>query len=216
VRRLVVALVVVVGLLVAADRIAVVAAQDVVAKRIQREQGLLVRPDVTIGGFPFLTQAIAGTYDDVSVVLRDVRRGPVPVARITAHLRGVHVPLGDVVRQHLGQVPVDRASAAVLVTYAALDTWLTPRHLSVEPGPHGEVRVSGSVTVAGQTVRAAADGRLTVTRDAVVVTTGRGLDVTIPLPGLPFRIELLRARGTSDGIVVEASAAGLVLRTGVG
>jgi hypothetical protein len=126
------------------------------------------------------------------------------------------VPLGDVIGQHVGRVPVDRASASLLVSYANLNSWLAPRHITVRAAPGGDVRVSGTVTVAGRTVSAGADGRLSVTHDSVVITTGHGLDVTIPLPGLPFRIDLLRAGAGPDGIVVDASAEGLVLRTGAG
>src|SRR5690242_9509266 len=91
VRRLFIALVVVVGLLVALDRIAVVAADRVVANRIETDQSLSTRPDVSIGGFPFLTQAIAGRYDSVKLTVHDLHRTSVPVHTLTVHLSGVHV-----------------------------------------------------------------------------------------------------------------------------
>jgi LmeA-like phospholipid-binding len=214
VKRLLVGLVFAVALLVLVDRIAVIAAEHEVSTRIQQEQGLIDAPGVDIGGFPFLTQAIAGHYDHVTLKLSDLRRGPVPVTRLTARLSGVRVPLSDVIGRHLGRVPVDRASAQVLVGWAGLNDWLGSRHLRVGPGPDGRVRVRAAADVAGHRVAASAVGRLTVTTDSVRISAGSGLDVEIPLPGLPFRIRFISARSTRDGIVVDASAEGLVLRTG--
>lgn len=212
-RRLLWVVIALVVLLVAADRVSVAEAQSQVAKRIAREQGLIVQPRVTIGGFPFLTQAIAGRYDDVALTLTDLRRGPVVVTRLTANLSGVHVPLSEVLSRRLGQVPVDHANAEVFIDWADVNRWLGDRHLRLGPAPGGRVRVSATAEIAGQTVGGSATGRLTVTRDAVTVTAGV-LGVRIPLPGLPFRIRFITARSTQSGLLVDASASGLVLPTG--
>ena len=156
-RRLVVALVAIVALLVVADRVAVLAADHVVAGRIQADQQLDSRPSVSIHGFPFLTQALGGKYDDVTLTLHDLRKGGVPIRTLRVRLRGVHVPLGAVVSQHLRSVPIDRAEATV------------------------------------------------------VVTVGQGLDFSIPLGALPFRIALTGAKATKQGIAVTATASGLVV-----
>jgi hypothetical protein len=211
VRRLVIVLAVIVGLLVVADRVAKVAAQGVVASRIESDQGLSQRPDVTIHGFPFLTQALAGRYDDVSLTLHDLLDRSVPVKRLTVDLHGVHVPLGAVVSQHLSRVPVDRATAKVLLSYADLNSYFGGKHLRLSQGSNGEVDVTGSVTVAGQTISASGSGRIDVSGSDLVVTVGHGLDFTVPLGGLPFRIALVGANATKDGIVVQATASGLVL-----
>jgi len=210
VRRLILALVVVVALLVVADRVAVHAADHVVATRIQTDQSLSSRPDVSIGGFPFLTQAIGGRLDDVTLTLHDVRRGPVVVNRVTVHLFGVHVSLGSVLSQHLKSVLVDRAKAEVLVTYSDLNSFLASKHLSVEPDGT-QLRITGSASVAGRTVSATGDGTLSVSGNDVVVTAGQQLGFSIPLTGLPFRIKLQSATVTKAGITVTASAEGLVL-----
>lgn len=212
-RRLLWVVIALVALLVVADRVSVAEAQSQVAKRIKREQGLVEQPSVTIGGFPFLTQAVAGRYDDVSLTLSDLRRGPVVVTRLTANLSGVHLPLSEVLSHRLGQVPVDYASAQVFVDWADVNRWLGDRHLVLGPASGGRVRVSATAEIAGLAVGGSATGRLTVTRDAVTVTAGP-LGVQIPLPGLPFHIRLITARSTQAGLLVDASASGLVLRTG--
>ena len=213
-RRAVVVIVVIVGLLVIADRVAVVEAQSTVAARIETDQHLSQRPDVSIRGFPFLTQAIGGRYTHVTLTLHDLRDRTVPVQTLTVDLRGVHVPLGSVFSHHVTRVPVDRAAATVLISFADLNSYFGTRHLVVSRGPDGQVAVSGSVTVAGHTVSASGSGRIDVRGSDLVVTVGHGLDLTIPLGGLPFRIALVGAKATKAGIVVQATASGLVLHPG--
>ena len=209
-RRLVIAVLVILGLLVVADRVALAAAEHVVAGRIQTDQGLSERPDVTIHGFPFLTQALAGKYDRVTVHVKGLSNRTVPVAKLTVDLNGVHVPLGAVTSGHLSRVPVDRATATILLSYDDVNAYLG-NHLHVSQGDNGEVKVTGSVTVAWQTVSASASGRIDVRGNDLVVAVGQGLDFTIPLSGLPFRIGLVGAKATKTGIEVSATAAGLVL-----
>jgi len=210
-RRLLISLVVILGLLVVADRVARAAADRAVAQRIQHDQGLSQRPDVSIDGFPFLTQALAGRYDHVTLTMHDLHNGPVPVQTLRVVLRGVHVPLSAVFSGHVSSVPIDRATATVLVRYADLGANVGGNHLTVSEGTNGEVKVTGTVSALGQTVTASGEGRLDVRGNDVVVTVGHGLDFTVPLSGLPFRIVLVGAKATKSGIEVSATANGLVV-----
>lgn len=210
-RRWLIVTAVVIGLLVVADRVAVVAAQDVVAGRIQADQHLSARPDVSIHGFPFLTQALGGRYGDVTLTMHDLHDTAVAVRTLTVDLRGVHVPLGAVTSQHLSRVPVDRASAKVLLSFAGINAYLGDKHLVVSGGADGDIKVTGTATILGRTVTASGTGRIEIRGSDLVVTVGHGLDFTIPLSGLPFRIALVGAKATKAGIVVQATASGLVL-----
>jgi hypothetical protein len=210
-RRWILVTAVLLGLLVIADRLALVAADNVVASRIQTDQHLSQRPHVSIHGFPFLTQALSGRYGDVTLTLHDLHDTAVPVQTLTVDLHGVHVPLGAVTSQHLSSVPVDRATATVLLSFAGLNAYLGDKHLVVSEAANGEIKVTGTVTVQGRTVSASGTGRIEVRGSDLVVTGGAGLDVTIPLSGLPFRIALVGAKATKEGIVVQATASGLVL-----
>src|SRR6266487_4063862 len=55
--------------LVIADRVAVSAADAAVEKRLAEQAPFDAsnKPDVSIRGFPFLTQALSGKYDDIEV-----------------------------------------------------------------------------------------------------------------------------------------------------
>jgi hypothetical protein len=213
-RRVVIVIVVILGLLVVADRVAVVAADNAVAAQIETDQGLSQRPHVSIHGFPFLTQALAGRYGDVTLTLHDFHHTGVPVRTLTVDLHGVHVPIRAVVSQHLSRVPVDRASATILLSFAGLNTFLADKHLSVSAGSGGDIHVTGTATVLGRRVTASGTGHIDVRGSDLVVAVGHGLDFTIPLGGLPFRISLVSAKATNAGIVVQATASGLVLHPG--
>jgi hypothetical protein len=211
VRRLLIALGVVVVLLVIADRVAVAAANRVVAGRIQTQENLTTRPSVSIGGFPFLTQAIGGTYSDVTLTVRHYRRVTVPVDTITVHLHGVHVSLGAVFSQNLSSVPVDSASAQLLLTYDDLNGYLHGKGLSVSSGGGDRLRVTGSVTVAGQSLSATGTATLDVSHGALAIRAINAVNIPIPLGGLPFGISLSGAKATNRGILVTATAQGLVI-----
>lgn len=210
-RRVVVVVIIVLGLLVVADRVAVLAADREVANQVQADQHLSARPGVSIGGFPFLTQALLGRYDDVTVTMHDLHRTAVRVQTLTVTLRGVHAGLGALLSQHLSTVPVDRATATVLVSYADINSYLGTRDLVVSDGGNGEVKVAGSVTALGHTVSASAKGKVEVHGSNVVVTVGNGLDFTIPLGGMPFAIVLVGAKAGNSGISVSATATNVVL-----
>ena len=69
---LLVLLLVLVGLFVAADRIALGLAEDKAATALQSSQNLPQKPDVSVEGFPFLTQLLAGNFGEVVVTADDV------------------------------------------------------------------------------------------------------------------------------------------------
>jgi hypothetical protein len=211
VRRILILVAIVVALLVVLDRIAVAAADHVVAARIQTQEHLQTQPSVSIGGFPFLTQAIGGTYDDVTLTVHDFRRSVVPVDTISVTLHGVHVPLSAVFSQHLSSVPVDSAIARLSLSYADLNTYLGTKGITVSPASGSDVRITGAVSVAGQKLSVSGTARVDVTSDSLLLRAANAVTVAIPLAGLPFGIALQSAKATNRGIQVTATAQGLVL-----
>ncbi|MFZ3569097.1 DUF2993 domain-containing protein [Streptomyces sp. BH097] len=95
-RILLIFVVVVGGLFVAADRVAVHFAESKAADKIRTSEGLGQTPDVSINGFPFLTQVAGGTLDDVELGIQDfeAKSGKsdgeaIRVADLKAEMRGV-------------------------------------------------------------------------------------------------------------------------------
>ena len=187
-RRLVVLLLVLAGLLLGLDRVAVVAAQRDVAERIEAEEHLDAAPHVTIGGFPFLTQLLSGTYDDVTVRMSDVHAGGLTIATVAATFKGVHASFGEVVRQQVTRLPTDRVEAQLLLRY--------PDVARLLPG-------AGAVLAVDVPVRLS-DGRL--------VFTVAGVSAAVQLPRLPFGLRAISVKSTPSGLLVRASATDVVLR----
>src|SRR5947199_7513120 len=92
-RRLVIALLVLVGLFVVVDYGAAALAESAVSRQMRGELGLVDDPSVRINGFPFLTQAIAGTYPSIDVDATRIPYGSFQDLEINAKLPDVSAPL---------------------------------------------------------------------------------------------------------------------------
>ena len=225
-KRLVVTLVVLLALLLVADRAGAALASRAVATQVQTV-GAAAAADVEIGGFPFLTQAIAGRYDEVVVVARDVPARDLTVARLEATLRGVEVPLSQALSGSVQSVPVAGVDATALLAYDELAR-RAGREVTVAPAGD-RVRVTGSVQVLGQTVSATALSRVEVVGGEVVVTAesfevgnaaadeavtralGDRLDLRIPVAGLPYGLQVTGVDVQPEGVLVRAQAGATVL-----
>jgi len=114
-RRLVIALVVVVGLLVAADFGAAALAESAVSRQMRQQIGLADDPSVQINGFPFLTQALAGRYSSIDVDAQRITVGQFREVELTAHLQDVTAPLSMLLGSGPKDVQVARAEGTVKI-----------------------------------------------------------------------------------------------------
>ncbi|MEV0408654.1 DUF2993 domain-containing protein [Actinoallomurus sp. NPDC050550] len=80
-------------LLVILDRFAAAYAESRIAGEIQK-QGFGTRPDVTIHGFPFVTQVLDRHFPHAHMTARNVREGPITISRIDGDVRDVRVDSG--------------------------------------------------------------------------------------------------------------------------
>lgn len=218
---LVLALLVAVG-----DRVGEGVAEDALADQLTEELGS--RPEVEIGGFPFLTQAVRGRYDEIRASAPRVQQGAIALADVRSVLRGVQVPLSDAVGGSVDRVPVEELTASGLVSYDDLETASGAQDVQLEPDPQG-VRVTGRLRVLGQDLPATAVSQLSLDGDVLVVTASsvevggagageqvsaalRGrLDLRIPVPELPYGIRLSSVLPGPGGVTVQGSARDVVL-----
>lgn len=214
---------------VAADRVSLVLTERAVAAQLQTSGGLSTRPDVSIRGVPFLTQAFAGTYDDVEVSAAGVTAGGTRLSKLDVTLRGVHVPLSAALSGSVDAVPVDVLRATVLLSYADMARQLRDRRLTVSPAGD-QLRVSGSVQVLGRTVTASAISSVALSGASVVVTAkrfevgnavadravsaalGRRFDFVIRVGQLPYGLRMSSLDVRPEGVVATAAASHTVLR----
>jgi hypothetical protein len=227
VKGLLITLVVLVGLAVVADRVGVGIAEKRVAQEVQRQGGLAGTPDVDITGFPFLTQAIAGRYTDVHVALTAADLGQPAGTSADVSLRGVQVPLSDVLSGSVQRIPVERVDATATLSYALLSAKLGG-DTTLRPEGDG-LRITRTVQVAGLTLPLTAVGTVTLDGDVLVLDVERasGVGVQIPsalvrqvsdllalryrLPALPFGLKVTDVSPGSDGVEVRAAATDTVL-----
>lgn len=225
---LLVAVAVLLGLLVVADRTVEGWAEKYVAGLLVEQAGLAAPPKIEAHGFPFLTQAIRGRYDEARISLTAEQLGQPEGTGADVVLRGVQVPLSDVFAGAVEEIPVDRIDGTATLSYALLSEQLGADTELTRAGDG--LRITRTVELLGQSVRLTATGRLTLEGDDLVAdvqeVSGEGVEITGPLldravdfldlrytvPALPFGLRLTGVTPAADGVVVDVEAADVVLR----
>lgn len=215
-------------LLVAADRVGVLVAEQQVAAQVAQQGRLPGEPDVDITGFPFLTQAVAGRYDDVRISLTADELGQPAGTTAEVSLQGVQLPLSDVLGGRVSQLPVDRVDGTASVPFALLAAQLGGDTTLARDGDG--LRITKTVEVLGQTVPLTAAGTVALDGQDLVVdvssAAGAGIDVPqvvleqaqqlldfrYTLPALPFGLQLTGLQVTDSGVDVTVAATDVVLQ----
>ncbi|MCX4408887.1 DUF2993 domain-containing protein [Streptomyces sp. NPDC059837] len=153
------------GLFVIADRVAVGFAEDKAADRIKSTEGLAGTPDVSIEGFPFLTQVVGGELDDVKIGIKDYEASTggtsgtstVRIDDLNAEMHGVAFN-GDYT-----SATADSATGSASIGYAELlktaksqatqvGPGVTARVVGLSDGGDGKIKVAIEVSVGGTKV----------------------------------------------------------------
>jgi hypothetical protein len=135
-----VALVGVVAVLVVGDRVAARVVAGRFADRLACAAGLARRPAVTIGGFPFTTQALSDRFGTVHASATGITHGGLRLDRVDATLRDVSAGRGAL---RIGAV-----DARVLVPYSVLPSQAGGRELSYG-GDGSRLVIRTAVTLGG-------------------------------------------------------------------
>jgi LmeA-like phospholipid-binding len=218
-RKLLIALVVLAVLFVAADRIGAAVAANQVSDRLAATYGLSEKPGVTITGFPFLTQAVSGDYQQIDISANQIEADGATLHDLTVRLTGVHAPISQVFGGSSGTVTADRATGSALVDFATVERRLPP---GFRLTPDGEnLMVSGrlsyhgiSIPVSATVTLAVSGAGIRVTPKDVTIADGFSLPgsylaqlrTVVPLGGLPLHLHLTSVRVTPDGLRVGAAA----------
>ena len=210
-----------VGLGILLDRVAVAVAEDQVAAQLAARAGLAGEPVVDIRGFPFLTQALAGSYDEVRLGLTGAELGRPEGTRAEVVLREVQLPLSAVLAGQVVELPVGRIDGVATLSYALL---------AEEVGggttlePEGDrLRITRTVDLLGGSVPLTAVGTVALDGDELVIdverATGAGVELPALLVGpasdlldlrypieLPFGLRLTGVAPAPDGVEVTVAA----------
>ncbi|WP_151483013.1 LmeA family phospholipid-binding protein [Streptomyces albicerus] len=156
------------GLFVIADRVAVGFAEDEAADRLKANEGLASTPDVSIKGFPFLTQVVGGELDEVEVGIKNYEAdtsgtggastGTAPdkirIDNLTAQMRGVAFS-GD-----YSSAKAASATGTATISYTELlkaakaepvdvASGVTAQVVGLSDGGNGKIKVEVEATVLG-------------------------------------------------------------------
>jgi hypothetical protein len=226
-KALIVAILLLLGLGVAADRAAVHVADSQVSARLGDSGALHGRPGVDITGFPFLTQAIAGDYTDVRISLTAADLGQPEGTSADVSLRGVKVPLSDVLSGSVTRIPVDRIDGTATLSYALLSSKLGG-DTTLRPEGSG-LRITKTVHIAGFTLPLTAAGTVRLSGNDLLIDVQKasGVGVQVPgflvdrvsdlldlrytVPALPFGLKLTSVRPGADGVEIAVAATNAVL-----
>ncbi|QKW21031.1 DUF2993 domain-containing protein [Kitasatospora sp. NA04385] len=203
--KLLIGLGVVGGLLVGADRIAVGVAEDQAADAAVSSGWMTSRPDVEIDDFPFLTSALAGELDKVTMSSDGMT---VTDGKETVTVHSFRANMSDVkFTDSYRGVTVGRGDGQGVISYQDLSKFVADGRIALEYAGPGKVKTS----VVGTTI----EGRLHSEGSDVVVDgfelagaasrlSGLAGDLLKPrrfaLTGLPAGLSLSEATPEPDGV----------------
>ncbi|MEV6180784.1 DUF2993 domain-containing protein [Streptomyces sp. NPDC052016] len=159
-RILLIVVVVLGGLFVLADRLAVNFAEDEAAAKLKTTENLATTPDVSINGFPFLTQVVGGELDDVEVGIDGYEAAAgaegqkIRIDDLKANMRGVEFS------SDFSSATAATATGTASITYAELlktakneptdvAPGVTAEVVGLSDGGNGKIKVSVEATVLG-------------------------------------------------------------------
>jgi hypothetical protein len=228
VRKLVIALAVLLVLAVGADVAGRAIAESKAGEAIARKTGTS-STSVTIHGLSFLAQALPGHYSHISMSSPDLTAGPVTGIAATVELYDIDFPLSDALKGDTSQLTAGRAELIGTIPDSAITAALPQTGVTISAGKDGGVRLSTTVTVQGQPVPVTADvvasyrsGILHL--DATGITAAgialpnvaqltRNLSLQLPLTGLPFTVETATVTAAGTNVLLSATARNITMNT---
>ena len=218
--------VVVLVLLVALDRVALVVAERQVAEKIQTKQDLPSRPSVSIKGFPFVTQVIGRHFDAAVLHASDLVVGD---AKQTVAIGTLDARVGGIDTNHnFSSATAASIAGTATIGYSELTKLLGT---AVTYAGAGRIKATKTVSVLGQTLSGSVTAAVGITGTALafsevqVAVSGSG--VTLPqsvtdslasvfknqlsLAGLPFGLTVQSVVAGSAGVSISATARNVAL-----
>jgi hypothetical protein len=223
----VVSVLAVLAVLIAGDRVANAVAQNTLATALQSELSTPTKPDVDIGGFPFVTQAIGGSFSSVQVTADDATvtdgETTVAIAQLDATLTGITAT------DRYQNIVASRGEATALIDWAGISSlvgqqvsYVADDRMRIDFSvPIGRLSIEGYVTgrpqlnAADQTIEVA-DPQVSVANvdvpQAVVDAVSRIVLQPYQLQNLPYDIEVTDVTVQPDGVSVSGNGQDIPLR----
>jgi hypothetical protein len=201
---------VIVLVLVGGDRAAKAYAEDQMASQVQSSLALSGKPNVTIQGFPFLTQVAARTFNTVDVNASNETAGPggqLEIASLTATLHGMHI-------HGTNSATVDQFTASALVTFTALaHAGGIPQGITLTSDGGNQIKATvdilGFSSDATAKVTQVGDDKINVKitdfGGVPADVLGSLTDFTFSIPKLPAGVKIQSVSVTQQGVRITAT-----------
>jgi hypothetical protein len=184
-RRWLIALLVVVALLVGADFAARAVAEQVAASQFQKQGHLSVKPNVTIEGFPFLTQVATKDISNVKVGISNLQEGPVTFTSINANATAIKLRSYAFNSGTIGHI-----NGTALISFASLGNTLSSQF-----GPLGQL-----LNGAGLNLTAAGPDEVKASLN-LIVTTGSATWRISRVSGNQLNVRLVSSSGLDPSLL---------------
>lgn len=207
-RKVLIALACLVGVAVIADFGAAAYTEYRISRALRDGADLRADPEVTVRGFPFLTQAYSGKYRDVDIRARGLRADIVGEIIIEVTLQGARLPISSVIDGNVAQVPVDRVDGRMTLEATELGQLFGIPDLKVSAAPADKSDGTGGSGGSGLTTTA---GAIVLAGTVTVGTTRKEASVQAELRLEGRRVQVVAtqlAPGTKlePGAVVDRPA----------
>ncbi|MFF8280240.1 DUF2993 domain-containing protein [Streptomyces lateritius] len=223
-RILLIVAVVLGGIFVGIDRLAVGYAESEAADRVRLGPARAGSTDVDIKGFPFLTQLMDKRFDEVDVVLTGVEatagKRKIRISEMSATLHDVTLN-GDSTGARAAT-----ADGTALISYADL-TAAAERDVRIAYGGNGKVKVTGGIQILGRTVTRSVLSTVTLVDGHTIrvradEVPGEGIpgveqlvrqrtDFDRRIGGLPTGMKLEKVEAREDGVAITVTGKDVVL-----
>ncbi|MEU1942503.1 DUF2993 domain-containing protein [Streptomyces sp. NPDC059474] len=167
-------------LLVLADRCAVMYSERKAEQELQKRLDLATAPNVTIHGFPFLTQVLGKDLEQVDIAVPDVAADRVSLAEVRAQAQDIRI-VGDLPSSFRGAT-VGRMKGDVLLSFEDLSRELGASQVRFRALGPSSVRADGKLPVAGQQVSLHARAHIQRQGDRGISTSVT--DMRLDIPGI--------------------------------
>ncbi|MGW2642740.1 LmeA family phospholipid-binding protein [Streptomyces sp. NPDC001348] len=239
--RVLLIVVVILGILfVVVDRVAVHFAEGEAADKLKATQNLADTPDVSINGFPFLTQVAGGSLDDVEVGIKDYEAATgngneqIRIDDLKADMKDVEFS-GDYssatasTATGTATIAYDELLKAAKAEPTQVAPGVTAHVVGLSDGGNGKIKVAvdlkvpalnidktvpllSTVTVAGDTVKVRADNLPAVGGIAIAENRVREItDIKQAIDRLPGGIKLDSVRAARNGVEITVKGSNVKL-----
>jgi hypothetical protein len=202
-------LIVIILVLIGADRAGNAIAEDQMASQFQSSLELSGKPTVTIAGFPFLTQLAARDFKTVNVSASNETAGTggvVEISSLTAVVHGMHI-------QSRNSAELDQFSASALITFTALaKAGGIPQGISLSADGPNKVKAGISIfgldeTAVAQVTQTGNQIHVKVIDAGDIPTEALGnlANFTVSIPKLPTGVKVQSVSVTQQGLRITAS-----------